>query len=166
MAKSVHQYFLSEKGAFPNNPKLPALHYPRVTDQPQPQKIKDLFESHDWRNSWINGIYDYHHYHSNTHEVLGISAGEATVMLGGDGGEEIKLKAGDVLIIPAGVAHKCLHSSRHFKCVGAYPRGSDYDMNYGKEEEKEQAKKNIDRVPLPKTDPVFGAKGPMMDAWI
>ncbi|WP_250123845.1 cupin domain-containing protein [Chroococcidiopsis sp. CCMEE 29] len=65
-----------------------------------------------------------HHYHSTAHEVLGISRGKAAVRLGGDArGQTFEVRAGDVIIIPAGVAHKNLDSSSDFLVVGAYPLG-------------------------------------------
>jgi uncharacterized protein YjlB len=39
---------------------------------------------------------------------------------------------GDVLLIPAGVAHKNVGASIDFKCVGAYPGGKEFDINLGK----------------------------------
>lgn len=58
---------------------------------------------------------------------------------------------GDVVIIPAGVAHRCVEEKGGFMMVGAYPRGApQWDMNYGGEGKK------IDRtVPM---DPVQGNK--------
>ena len=72
---------------------------------------------------------------------------------------------GDVIIIPAGVAHKNLGSSGDFRCVGAYPPGQDWDMNYGKAGERPAADENIANVPLPVADPVFGFEGPLMKNW-
>ena len=69
------------------------------------------------------------------------------------------------MIIPAGVAHKNLNGSADFLCVGAYPEGRDYDMNYGRPEERESAIQNIAAVEVPLTDPVFGTEGPLLDCW-
>jgi uncharacterized protein YjlB len=87
------------------------------------------------------------------------------VQLGGDNGVLISIGAGDVIIIPAGVAHKNMGSSDDFGVVGAYPAGQNWDMNYGKGHERPQADKNIARVPLPEKDPVFGAGGPLGQHW-
>jgi uncharacterized protein YjlB len=115
--------------------------------------------------TWRNGIYSYHHYHSTAHEVLGCYRGSAKVQFGGESGIVEELSAGDVVIIPAGVGHKNLGASADFAVVGAYPRGQDYDMNYGKPGERPRADENIARVPLPETDPIFGKDGPLLRHW-
>jgi uncharacterized protein YjlB len=75
------------------------------------------------------------------------------------------IKKGDVVIIPAGVAHKNLDSSGKFKCIGAYPKGQTYDLNEGKKEEYANAIKNIASLPLPSSDPIFGMHGPLLSQW-
>ena len=50
-------------------------------------------------------------------------------------------------------------------CVGGYPNGKDYDMNYGKKGERPVTDQNIGAVPLPETDPVFGKKGGLIKIW-
>src|SRR5581483_10867523 len=116
--------------------------------------------------SWRDGIYTYHHYHSTAHEVLGVFNGSATVQFGGEHGLKQKVNAGDVIIIPAGVAHKNLGASSAFGVVGAYPRGQTWDMNYGRAEERPRADENIVHVALPKRDPVYGSGGPLTEHWL
>lgn len=84
---------------------------------------------------------------------------------GDDNGKTFEVRAGDVIIIPAGVAHKNLGSSSDFQVVGAYPKGQKWDMNYGKPGERSQAERNIAQVPLPKTDPVYGQDGQLAEYW-
>jgi uncharacterized protein YjlB len=50
-------------------------------------------------------------------------------------------------------------------CVGGYPDGREYDMNYGKAGERPKADNNIAATPLPPTDPVFGKNGPLLKLW-
>src|SRR5690606_7449468 len=100
------------------------------------------------------------------HEALGIARGEARVMPGGPGGEEVSLFAGDVVVLPAGTGHRRLSASQEFLVVGAYPSGQDWDLIRGDEPEKMQAAKGrIARVPLPLKDPVAGGTGPLMHLW-
>ena len=86
-------------------------------------------------------------------------------MLGGDRGTVYKLAKGDVLIIPAGVAHKSVEYTADFVCVGAYPEGKEYDINYGEPGEHPGVDENIQQVPVPETDPVYGNEGPLHDYW-
>lgn len=161
-------HIFEDDGLFPNNPRLPALVYKgalRLHPDDPAECILELFSRNGWTNGWKNGIYDYHHYHSNTHEVIGVFAGTVDVLLGGPEGVCVELTRGDVLILPAGVAHKNLKSSNDFLCVGAYPGGTDYDLNYGKPEERNTAINNIAQVPVPALDPVFGENGPLSSQW-
>jgi uncharacterized protein YjlB len=89
--------------------------------------FEELFESNGWGDSWRDGIYDYVHYHSRIHEVLGIARGEGKVQFGGSRGRTLKLKAGDVAVLPAGTGHQCLSASNGFLVIGAYPPSGTYD---------------------------------------
>lgn len=166
-AHVVWHYF-EDDGTFPNNPKLPLIVYKGALylhPSESGDAIKKVFADHGWTNSWQDGIFDYHHYHSNTHEVLGVFCGKADVQLGGPEGKCVELVRGDVVVIPAGVAHKCLEASADFSVVGAYPEGQEYDMNYGKPEDRPSVDDNIKKVPLPLTDPVYGDDGPLVGKW-
>lgn len=159
---------LSDDGTFPNNGKLPLLVYKNAIQIPSDNPaaaVERIFRENAWGSLWRNGIYSYQHYHSTAHEVLGVYGGYVTVQLGGPNGITIDGLAGDVIIIPAGVAHMNLGSSNDFRCVGAYPPGQDWDMNYGKPSERPAADHNIAKVPLPTTDPVYGADGPLVKSW-
>lgn len=69
------------------------------------------------------------------------------------------------MVIPAGVAHKNLSPANKFKCIGAYPTGQNYAMNYGDPSERPEADFNIKNLPLPVADPVFGEDGPLINLW-
>jgi uncharacterized protein YjlB len=130
-----------------------------------PAGIERVFAGHDWLNSWRNGVYPFHHFHSIAHEVLGVAAGTATVMFGGPGGRELKLGPGDVVAIPAGVGHCRVAASPDFLIVGAYPGGADWDLRRGDPAERDEVRRNIAAVGLPATDPVYGADGPLRKLW-
>jgi uncharacterized protein YjlB len=162
------QSFVVKGDQFFPNSRLPILLYPNVLDIPvllAGQSVKKLFEDNNWKNTWKQGIYTYHHYHSITHEVLGVFKGETLLLLGGENGITIFVQQGDVLVIPAGVAHMNLGKEDDVTCVGGYPDGREYDMNYGKAGERPKADNNIAATPLPATDPVFGKNGPLLKLW-
>jgi uncharacterized protein YjlB len=152
----------------PNNVNCPLLIYSGALNLPtkNPAKaIEELLKANHWGGTWRNGIYTYHHYHSTAHEVLVCYAGSAKVQLGGEPDVVHVIYTSDVILIPAGTGHKNLHASMDFAIVGGYPHGQTWDMCYGKLEERPQADKNIARVPLPQSDPIYGADGPVMDYW-
>lgn len=157
-----------DDGIFPNNATLPLVLYWGAIKSPHKLAftIERVFHTHKWAGSWRNGIFPYHHYHSTAHEVLGVSGGSAQVQLGGDhNGQTFEVQAGDVIVVPAGVAHKNLSSTSDFQVIGAYPVGQTWDMNYGKSSERPQADRNIAQVLLPKLDPVYGEDGPLAEYW-
>jgi uncharacterized protein YjlB len=163
----VLAHALQDDGRIPNS-KLPLLIYQNAVKLPahEPASVfKQLFDANHWDETWRNGIYTYHHYHSTAHEVLGVFSGSATVQFGGEHGITQKLRSGDVVIIPAGVAHKNMGASTDFGVVGAYPQGQHYDMCYGAPAERPKADENIARVEPPKADPVYGTDGPLFGHW-
>lgn len=163
----VETFFLDEAPLIPNS-RLPLLIYRGAVELPEDDPaalFEELFAAHDWSNSWRDGIFPFHHYHSNTHEVLGVFSGTARVEFGGEHGIAQDISAGDVVVIPAGVAHQRLGASEDFGIVGAYPGGRDYDMNYAKPGERPRADENISRVEMPSQDPIYGECGPLFEHW-
>lgn len=160
------EYHFKDDGRIPNS-KYPLLIYKnafRKRGKEGAQWLEKKFAENNWTNSWRNGVFNYHHFHSITHEVLGVFSGKALLQLGGEEGEKIEVAAGDIIVIPAGVGHKNL-GSEDFQIVGAYPDGRDYDINKGKEGERPQVDKNIAAVPLPEADPVLGKEGGVPHVW-
>ena len=164
----VTVHALEDDGVIPNNKALPLLIYQAALKLPEkdPATIFEaVFAANRWGNSWRNGIFPFHHYHSTAHEVLGIATGEAEVQFGGKNGVVRTVRPGDVVAIPAGVGHKNLGFSRDLCVVGAYPPGKGWDLCYGKPEERPQVLEDIARVALPLLDPVYGEDGPLMAHW-
>ena len=112
-----------------------------------------------------DGIYDFLHFHTRTHEVLGIARGHVEIQFGGAHGKAIALKAGDVAILPAGTGHRRLRKGRGLLVVGAYPKGGCYDEPRPAEVNREAALADIAKVAVPAKDPVYGKGGPLMGAW-
>jgi uncharacterized protein YjlB len=167
-SRKANTFRFKDDGIIPNHPNWPlviyrgAVHFPEELD---PAAVfEELFASNGWGSSWRNGIYDYVHYHSRIHEVLGIARGSGKVQFGGMRGRTIELKAGDVAILPAGTGHQCLAASSDFLVVGAYPPSGTYDECTNSEDHV-RALKTIPKVGRPRKDPVYGGKGPLLEAW-
>ena len=156
-----------DDGTFPNS-VLPVVVFRQafVSDfGVDPAAIERIFSSNRWTHSWRNGLYTYPHYHSISHEVLGLYAGRVKVQFGGPKGTLVEACAGDVVVIPAGVAHQNLDQSRDFQVIGAYPDGRIPDMKLGRPGERPASDENIRHLPLPSLDPLSGAHGPLMELW-
>ncbi|TDM03612.1 cupin domain-containing protein [Macrococcus carouselicus] len=143
----------------PNHMILPVIVYSDVTENPA-----DLFKRNNWHQVWENGVFDYHHFHPNAHEVLGVKSGEAELLIGGENGQTLTVSKGNVLLLPAGYGHKRLSQSADFKIVGAYPAEDKVDTETGYADIKE-VNSAINHVALPETDPVEGATGPVFKEW-
>jgi len=156
-----------DDGLIPNHPRWPLILYrgPVRPGTHDPAAVMEvLFETNGWGDCWRNGIYPYAHYHSRIHEVLGIARGSASVQFGGAHGRAVRLKAGDVAVLPAGTGHQCLGASADFLVVGAYPPAGTYDecTTIG---DHPRAVKTIARVGVPRKDPVYGSDGPLRALW-
>lgn len=159
-------FLLDENGWMPNNPRLPVIFYTRVAEDPadlDADGMEELFQRNEWKPQWRDGVYAYHHYHSTAHETLGVVRGSARLMLGGPHGSEIKVRPGQVLIIPAGVGHRRLEADEDFLVVGAYPAGQDWDLC--KDAAKDATRKRIAHLPIPASDPVAGRDGLLTRLW-
>ena len=131
----VMTYRLPPTALMPNSP-FPLLHYKRFLAQDDqsasPNAIaaqaNDLLNSNGWQTHWIYryGPTQRAHYHSRSHECMIVLCGSATIRFGvadtdddsddleasthgdarEDGGIEVQAGAGDVFVLPAGLAHK------------------------------------------------------------
>jgi len=158
--RSPKKLYFDKGPDVPNN-RLPALLFRSVLPSSTAEKarlFRNAFRQNRWVGVWTDTIYDYTHYHSNAHEVLGIAEGKVTLKLGGENGRVFRLKAGDMLIIPAGVGHRRIGENEGLKVVGAYPRGqSHYDMK--------RVGRAVPRIPVPDMDPFYGEDGPVVRSW-
>jgi uncharacterized protein YjlB len=147
----------------PNHPFLPVLLYRAGDPDGGAEGFERRFAEHGWPPQWRDGIYDYHHYHSTAHEVLGVARGSARLVVGGPGGPETTLAVGDALLLPAGTGHCCIASSTEFLVVGAYPDGQDWDIC--RQPPTPAMIRRIAQLPLPPRDPVAGRDGPLHAQW-
>jgi len=155
---------LAPRAPVPNHPRYPALIHRGVLDAAAgPEAYEALFAANGWIPAWRDGIFAYHHYHTRGHEALGCAAGEARLVLGGPGGPEVRIAAGDVAVLPAGTGHKRIASSRSFLVVGAYPPGQDADIC--REAADAAALARIAALPAPPADPTGRVSG-VPAAWV
>jgi uncharacterized protein YjlB len=162
-------FVFADDGAVPNNP-LPFLVYRGAIDVTQLRDpataIEQTFSQHGWGHGmWRNGIYPFVHYHSQIHEALGIAKGSARVRFGGAAGEVLEVVAGDIAVLPAGTGHQRLSASADLLVIGGYPPDGQYDLCRGSATEHARALTTIPHVPLPETDPLLGADGPLTKLW-
>ncbi|WP_291914984.1 cupin domain-containing protein [Chitinophaga sp. CB10] len=160
-------FYFKDDGSIPNS-KYPLLVYQNAFTQRGNKGgdwIEQRFASNNWTNTWRWGVYPFHHYHSNTHEVLGCFSGSALLHMGGENGKKINVKAGDILVIPAGVGHKCISHSDDFTVLGAYPNGLSPDLMRGEKGERPQTDRNIAKAPFPSADPFSGNNDGLTKLW-
>ena len=158
----------ADDGLVPNNPALPFLVYRgaiEVAGRDPASAIERRFAANGWGGMWRNGIYPFTHYHSRIHEALGVARGRARVRFGGTTGEELEIAAGDIAVLPAGPGHQRLSASSDLLVVGAYPPEGTYDLCRATAAMRDQALATIPHVPLPATDPLYGADGPLKTLW-
>lgn len=202
----IRKYHLQPTPLIPNSPR-PLLHYKNaIPAKPgsahcDAASVYDAFAGNGWRVSWVfrYGPTQRSHFHSRAHECMAVLSGSATIRFGAgdtstdmqasthgdaheEGGVELQAEAGDVFVIPAGVAHKSFDAKPEgtltlltpgdghtieaedprkavgeielsgFTMLGAY-NGGDWDfVTSGGRYEEAWA------VPKPELDPVFGAK--------
>jgi len=160
-----HLLKLPLDGKMPNS-ELPVVVYSRVTDVENAEALfRHVFKRNDWVGQWTDGIFGYSHFHSNAHEVLGVVADEAQLLLGGDGGEKLTVGKGDVLVLPAGTGHRRLRAGPEFRVVGAYPRGQEHYDIYLDAASCGNYRPRLQAVPGPHADPVYGKDGPLLGIW-
>ena len=204
----IRSYKLSPTRLIPNSP-YPLIHYKDFFNDEKkgdPAAIHEVFRSNKWATQWIfrYGPTQPSHYHSATHECMAVLTGSATVRFGvadvqaddgsdahGDGkeagGVEVEANAGDVFVVPAGVAHKTFHPAPDstfklltpgeghgiaaqdakkaladiklsgFTMIGAFPEGGVWEFSKGGDHLGDF--ENIWKVPKPPLDPVMGAEG-------
>lgn len=159
----IQRLLLPREDEIPNHPHWPLLLYLDAAPH-DAGEVEQLFSSNGWGGTWRDGVFDYHHYHTTSHEVLAVVSGWSKVQFGGPQGQAVELSAGDVAILPAGTGHKRLEASGEFLVVGAYPKGQeDYDLQ--RDPPGEAALKRIEQTARPAADPVFGEKGPLVENW-
>src|SRR5258708_32081494 len=122
----VHTFRFEDDGETPNNPRLPLVVYRAAVNlagaQDPAAPFERAFAKHGWSDGWRNGIYPFLHFHTATHEVLGIARGHATVEFGRAKGQVLTVEAGDGGGLPAGTGPRRIAARGGLPVCGAQPR--------------------------------------------
>ncbi|WP_346795636.1 cupin domain-containing protein [Halomonas sp. Bachu 37] len=161
-AVSPERMTFSDDGSIPNT-RLATLHYrsggldSTLDREAIAERFERLFSVSGWTPSWRGGVYDYHHYHSIAHEAFGVLAGWGRLRLGGERGEDVEIRAGDTLVLPAGTGHCSLEASDDFLLLAAYPEDQrELDLLPADPAEHDAAVVRIAKVSRPAYDPLGG----------
>ena len=188
---SVEHHLLREAGGSPNNETLPLIVYRAAVDVggDEPESVLErTFGENDWGDGFRGDTYPFPHYHSAAHEVVGCARGKARLQFGGPRGPVVDVKAGDAVLIPAGVVHCRLDDAPGYASVGAYPPGQSPNLCVSSEADAEAARQRDDTsdlelkvvgrnelpgtkasiagTALPATDPIAGPDGPVATLWL
>lgn len=161
--EDIITYYFENDGDIPNN-ILPVVIYKNALHYMPDKNFESTFLQNGWANNWHDIILTEDHFHSNTHEVLGLKSGQARLMLGGRKGKMVNVETGDVIILPAGVGHYSVDNSMDYQFVGGYPNGADWNLRFSlKKENSQTILAEIASIPLPAKDPIFGDDGPLFE---
>ncbi|OCK77354.1 hypothetical protein K432DRAFT_428070 [Lepidopterella palustris CBS 459.81] len=174
MAPTPEVYYFSPTSHVPNS-VLPVLIYRKVLPaHPTAVSTRDALEKNLWLQGGVFKTYRTHHFHSVTHECYAVFKGSSRLLLGRgplddtEGGVEVDVSVGDIIVLPAGVSHCSVDSEGEYEYLGLYPEGSPkWDNNFCKADAGETAEKarNACSVPIPQYDPVYGKDGPLVGIW-
>ena len=94
-------YTSRPEGRIPNS-RFPLLVHRDAVPGGGVDAIKVRFRGNSWSNNWeYPGIYRYAHFHSTSHECLGCAQGWIEFSLSVEGWTHVKLRVGDVIVMPA-----------------------------------------------------------------
>lgn len=163
---SVVSFRLGPSDGIPNNSRLPVLVYKSALGETRTGPVKERLEANGWTGTWNWRVYDFHHFHPASHEVLVCTTGWATLQIGGPDGRPIRIVPGDALVLPAGTGHCQREAGGGFEVCGAYPPGQrNPAIVRAGEMDAAAAERAIAATPLPRTDPISGVAGPLLEAW-
>ncbi|KAF9872830.1 cupin domain-containing protein [Colletotrichum karsti] len=173
--------YLVKRTAYCPNSDLPVLVYRGVLGGLDEDGVSERLQSNGWVKKGTWGTIKLQHFHPNTHECYGIFQGRSELVFGEGSsdapgtGVRCQVRAGDVVVVPAGVSHASVPEDEsaageedEYRYVGVYPEGSpDWRYELGKKsfEEKGGLVEEVAGVGVPRHDPVYGLGGPLVTIW-
>ena len=150
-------FYFKDDGITPNS-HLPVLIYRGLFDpayESCEEWLEEQFTLNGWSRTCHKPLFDFYHYHSNTHEVLGVCDGACYIQLADKNGVKTEITKGDVVLIPAGVGHFCVEHSKDFAVVAGYPDNVIPDVLRPSPENREKALEKMNEITLPEFDPIL-----------
>ena len=115
---------------------------------------RSLLAAHGWGGSWVNGVFDFHHFHSTSHEVLAVISGQRDARARRSAGQRLRGRGRRRHRAARGYGHRRARADGDFRVVGAYPAGQEnYDLL---READDAARERIAALGPPPEDPVGG----------
>ncbi|KAF1995919.1 hypothetical protein P154DRAFT_473642 [Amniculicola lignicola CBS 123094] len=162
------------------NSKLPVLIYRKVLSGWSHNDLIDLMNKNGWKKSGQWKTYKEAHFHTNIQECYVVISGSTLYSLGkspidpekneegNENGIKVTLNEGDCFMLPAGVSHCSIESEGDYEHMGFVVNDApQWDMNFCKDDsEMTRIKaKACAELPIPTTDPVYGAGGALPKIW-
>ncbi|RMJ26042.1 hypothetical protein PHISP_03069 [Aspergillus sp. HF37] len=174
--RELETYTLPPTPHVPNSP-LPVLVYRNALPAPVTETSTQRFiEGNGWsRQGPVFPAIPKRHFHPNVHECYGILRGSSQVHLGVGtsdnnnnpaAGLRLTLRAGDVVVHPAGTAHSNVSDEDEYAYLAFFPAGSPRwrSEDGSKPLDLRAVRAETLAVPIPK-DPVDGVKGDLPGLW-
>lgn len=166
------QYRFERTQDTPNN-VMPVLVYRSAFSTATPiGELRNILHSNRWQADGPVEANKTPVFHSKTHVLHAIVRGKCQLLVGGTQygpppGQMIYLSAGDIIVYPAGISH-CLVQSDNYEFVTFYPEKSnkrdDCECRASASAMKTYLK-NIEKVAMPKYDPLHGKEGALVEIW-
>jgi uncharacterized protein YjlB len=137
--------------------------------------IADHIGKNGWRLEEGLTLYSYHLYDRKAHKAFIVINGQATLQLGGPKvGRSAVIEEGDLIVIPAGVAHRHLRyanlsltaqfEAMEIRPVAADEPGPVRGLKKSMEVARPKALESLANIPRP-FNPLYGPQGPGLQGW-
>lgn len=130
-------------------------------------RASEFLARNGWAIAWYTdkGLHPFHHFHTNAHEIVWVARGSQRGTFGGPDGIDATVRAGDLIVLPAGTGHIGLEKTDDLYMIGGYPAGTARGNVVRSDESIGLSFANeIAGIPVP-TDPLTGKDGVLTESW-